>query len=217
MLIAGNAVVVFDLDDTLYPEMQFVQSGFWKVASALRAEDAKALYEEMMGLYAKGKYPFQEMIDKHGCALSVKEMLEIYRNHRPCIQLRPGVKQLLARLKTAGHPAGLITDGRSITQRNKLRALALDAYFDDIIISEEFGSAKPSAENYQYFMDKYPGKAYYYIGDNFRKDFITPNKLKWTTIGFLDGGMHVHKQDVDLPAVYLPRHRINSFSEISLP
>ncbi len=45
---------------------------------------------------------------------------------------------------------GMITDGRSITQRNKYRALELDRFIDDndLVISEEFGSEKPSEKNF---------------------------------------------------------------------
>ena len=51
---------------------------------------------------------------------------------------------------------GIISDGRSRTQRNKLRALGLD-WIEDVVISEEFGSEKPCEANYLYFEKKYPG------------------------------------------------------------
>ncbi len=55
---------------------------------------------------------------------------------------------------------------------------------------------------------------YFYIADNPRKDFITPNRLGWTTICLLDRGQNVHSQNFDISSKYLPHFLINSFDEI---
>jgi putative hydrolase of the HAD superfamily len=63
------------------------------------------------------------------------------------LTLTAGVRALLTELKSSGHVLGLLTDGRSRTQRNKIRALGVEKWIDEIVISEEFGSAKPNERN----------------------------------------------------------------------
>lgn len=214
--IKKNALIVLDLDDTLYAEIDFLESGFRQTADFIISHNFKDPYEEMLFLYKAGRYPFQELISKYNYPFAANELIDIYRNHVPEIKLYEDARAFLERAGEAGNITGLITDGRSITQRNKINALGIEKYFSDIIISEEFGSAKPAVENYQYFIHKYPDQVYYYIGDNFSKDFIAPNRLGWNTIGIIDKGNHIHPQDKQLETLYLPHYTINSFSEISI-
>jgi putative hydrolase of the HAD superfamily len=108
---------------------------------------------------------------------------------------------------------GIITDGRSVTQRNKLTQTGMLYFFDDILISEEFGSEKPNNANYMYY-HKYGEANYFYIGDNLGKDFLAPNALNWTTICLLDNGNNIHKQDFNLDSSFLPKYKINNLDEV---
>ena len=102
---------------------------------------------------------------------------------------------------------------------NKIEKLDLWNYIqnDDIIISEEFGTEKPSFNNYTYFMDRYPlAERFIYVGDNVRKDFVAPNALGWKTICLKDDGRNIHKQDLIIERGFLPNIIVESFSEISL-
>ena len=110
---------------------------------------------------------------------------------------------------------GLLTDGRSVQQRNKINALKLNAWFSEIIISEEFGSEKPNMNNYKYFEKIFGDGTYYYIADNINKDFISPNNLGWTTICLKDNGLNIHKQDVSLiDKKYLAKYTIHKLSKV---
>ena len=99
-------------------------------------------------------------------------------------------------------------------QRNKIKALGLESYFEEIIISEEFGSEKPNINNYKYFQNVFLNKNYTYIADNISKDFISANTLNWKTICLLDNGKNIHKQNFNVSSHFLPKYQINSFSEI---
>src|SRR5690606_8714298 len=123
-------------------------------------------------------------------------------------------EELLKRLKKSNVRMGLITDGRSKQQRNKIEALKLRDYFKDIIISEEFGSEKPNIRNFKYFNDKYLGCQFLYIGDNTAKDFIAPNKLGWLTVCLLDQGNNIHQQNFNVKKAQQPVFTINSISEL---
>jgi putative hydrolase of the HAD superfamily len=138
----------------------------------------------------------------------------MYREHIPEIKLSDDTRKFLDRLKAKGGGMGLITDGRSVTQRNKLKALQVLDLFDDLIISEEFGSEKPDPANYRYFEDKYPGSRFYFFGDNTIKDFIIPVQLGWTSICIKDAGENIHPQDIGRlsPDIYL----VDRLSDIEL-
>ncbi|WP_368336625.1 hypothetical protein [Parabacteroides merdae] len=65
-----------------------------------------------------------------------------------------------------------------------------------------------------FFQDKYADAEFVYIGDNLRKDFITPNKLGWKTICLLDDGRNIHRQDFSCPEEYLPNVKIHTLKEL---
>ena len=87
-----------------------------------------------------------------------------------------------------------MTDGRSITQRLKLRALGLGdipAY-----VSEEYGGAdKPDPTRFLAIVNDFPADHYVYVADNPGKDFFAPNDLGWLTIGVRHNGRGIHPQD----------------------
>ncbi|AXY75542.1 HAD family hydrolase [Paraflavitalea soli] len=215
--IKPNSFFVFDLDDTLFPEITFLQSGFRAIAARLAPLTGTSVYEDMWQRYTNGENVFQWLIHQYHEALpgmTMDDLLKEYRDHMPDIKLRREAAELLDQLLMLDIPAGLITDGRSITQRNKLKALQLDNYFSDVIISEEFGSAKPDEKNFRYFQDKYPGRKFYYFGDNTAKDFEAPARLGWITCCIKDNGTHIHAQS--FTGQPYPSNLIASFDEIQL-
>lgn len=208
--------IVFDLDDTLYKEIEFLKSAFQDIASFINEHHADDIYLFMMGIYRNRGDTFGETIKKYQLNVSKDKLLDMYRNHFPDIKLEEGAKEFIEKLKKNGVKIGLITDGRSRTQRNKLKALEIADMFDEVIISEEFGSEKPDFRNFEYYNTKFSEYTKTYIADNFKKDFITPNTLGWKTIGLLDNGRNTHSQNVDLPEEYLPQNLIHSFKEIEI-
>lgn len=210
-----NSYLVFDLDDTLYQEIDFLKSAYQHISGLLAAYLQKEIYDEMWGCYVRKENTFEWLVKEYGTQipeLNLPFLLNEYRCHRPSIQLQHGTKRFIEKLNNLNIPCGLITDGRSITQRNKLGALGLQEYFKDIIISEEFGSEKPNEKNYLYFENKYKDKKFYYIGDNTAKDFIVPAKLGWFTICLKDNGRNIHAQD--LKALPVPNLILSSFGDI---
>lgn len=206
-------IIVFDLDDTLYKEIDFLKSGYREIVEAIGHPEA---FDFMLDCYFLGENAFQCVIDKYNLSYAVEQLLAIYRNHKPSISLDPSTVATLDVLKASGTIMCLLTDGRSVTQRNKIEALGLACWFspDNILISEEFGHSKPSMECYQYFINRYPDAEFVVIGDNPAKDFITPNKLGWTTICLCSNGQNIHDQNLEVEKSYLPKHSINNLSEI---
>lgn len=212
-------VIVFDLDDTLCREADFLRSAFREIAESLTGtsdDAAGALFSEMLEMRSRRENVFENLSVRF--AVSVKSLLARYRSHFPAeMKLSAEVRSTLETLKRQGVVLGLITDGRSQTQRNKIRALGLEEFFTDenIVISEEFGSEKPSRRNYEFFMKKFPDADYCYVGDNPKKDFIAPNALGWETVCLLDSGENIHPQNFSIDNVEMsPFRKIKSMGEL---
>ena len=212
-----TSFVVFDLDDTLYKEVDYLISAYEEIAFFLQnivQVDYTTLFDEMVYWYTHKANAFQNILDKYDpSGIYMGDLLHMYRNHIPNIRLEESVKFTLETLKNLNIPIAIMTDGRSIQQRNKIGILGLEEYTDDILISEEFGSGKPDVSNYEYFMKLNPGHQYFYIGDNTKKDFVSANELGWVTICLLDDGRNIHKQDFSLREMFLPQHKIEDLKD----
>lgn len=223
-------VICFDLDDTLYKEIDYLMSAYREVAEYAAGQCtgcsdsvyflAIKAYNRMLDAYHQGLNAFEELNKFLGLELPVSDYLYIYRHHKPKIALSEDVVQTLDALKAEGVHIGLITDGRSIQQRNKIEALGLGRWIEnaDIVISEEFGSEKPALANYEYFMKRYPHcQSFIYVGDNVKKDFIAPNRLGWETIGLMDDGRNIHGQIVSgIESERLPKKWMLKMSELKV-
>ncbi|MEI7502566.1 MAG: HAD family hydrolase [Paludibacter sp.] len=210
-------IIVFDLDDTLYKEIDCLKSAYKEIADFLYNEfEVQAAYEFMIQKYYQNENVFVELNNHFSLSIPIETYLKIYRNHSPNICLDEGTLDVLNALRKQEIKIGLITDGRTLSQGNKIKALGLENYIDKnlIIISEEFGFAKPNISNYIYFQNIFPNVKYIYIGDNINKDFISPNSLGWETICLLDNGLNIHKQNFDLNKEYLPKYNVSSLKEI---
>ena len=202
-------VICFDLDDTLYKEIDYLKSAYREIAEYAAGQCtgcsdsvnilAIKAYDRMLDAYREGQNTFEELNKFLGLKLPISDYLYIYRHHKPKIVLSEDAVRTLDALKAEGVRIGLITDGRSVQQRNKIEALGLSRWIDekDMVISEEFGSEKPALANYEYFIKKYSEcHDFTYVGDNLKKDFIAPNILGWTTICLKDDGRNIHRQEI---------------------
>ena len=170
--------VIFDLDDTLYSEKEYVRSGFKAVSDRLGGG-----YEEQLWQYFQAGVPaIDELLKGLGCPARKAELLTVYREHMPRLHLYEGVSELIDRLKAEGKKVGIITDGRPEGQRGKLKALGLDHLVDDCIITDELGGAqfrKPCDIAFRILQMRWeldPSEMVY-VGDNPGKDFQAPRQL----------------------------------------
>lgn len=199
-------LVAFDLDDTMYNERDFAASGYEAVCKLLdcnkkfRDQAAKAMRYAL----AQRKNPFEALEcycqKRHIPFPPIEVILNEYRYHSPVISLKLRFSTLLRRLKKQNIEMAIITDGRSRTQRAKIKALGLDKFIEDknIFISEEIGFDKTSPEVWMLLEDKYPhAVARIYVGDNPAKDFIQPRLRGWHSIMLLDrNGVNIHPQQM---------------------
>lgn len=212
-----NKVVVFDLEDTLYQEIDFLKSGYHAVADYLtKSYGTHDLYAEMLEAYLSGeKDVFQKVLDDHHLTTDKSELLDVYRYHLPQIHLHSKVRSVLEQLKGKCHLA-MVTDGRLQTKRNIINALGLYEFFEwtDVYISDEVGHLKTAPYSFEKIMETYPDCHYIYVGDNPAKDFLVPNRLGWMTVCVLDNGQNIHPQDFTLSVEYLPQRKIKDITQL---
>jgi putative hydrolase of the HAD superfamily len=187
-------LVAFDLDDTLYPEREFVQSGFTAVAQHLAdlgIIDAESFFHTATSLFVAGARGniFNLALERLAVAFQgerIGELVRVYREHLPQIRPFTDSTNLLISLKEKGTVLALISDGPFQTQQNKLRALGLECYFDHLVFTGAHGEdwGKPSPRAFLEVMEQsqVPAAACVYVADNPRKDFVGPNRLGWHTI-----------------------------------
>jgi putative hydrolase of the HAD superfamily len=109
----------------------------------------------------------------------IQDMITIYRTHQPTIQLYPDVAAILEKLRRNKIKIGIITDGLSAVQKNKVSALALKKYSDFIIYTDDFGQAfeKPHLVSFSHAQKILGFKAenILYIGNAPKKDIAGAN------------------------------------------
>lgn len=194
--LAGVDAVIFDLDDTLYSEVDYVRSGYRAVAAVF--PDVERMAEKLWAAFEQRMPAIDVVLRAEGkdTAENKALALETYRGHIPNIDLYPGVRELLVRLKTQ-RKLGLITDGRPEGQRAKLGALELEGCFDKVIITDELGGVQYRKPNETAFRRMsceldVPFERMVYIGDNTSKDFLAPQALGMMAIYFKNpNGLYV--------------------------
>ena len=171
--------VIFDLDDTLYPEKDYVRSGYKEVAKYLGNE---AYADRLFELFEQGKPAIDTLLTEIGRMTDKESALDVYRSHKPDISLYPEMKKALETLRMRGIKIGIITDGRPAGQNNKIDALGLREMADDIIITDELGGIqfrKPCDIAFRIMQTRFrlPAEEIIYVGDNMTKDFAAPMQL----------------------------------------
>lgn len=174
-------VIVFDLDDTLYDEIEFVKSGFKEVASYLGDDSYFSFMIKTFKKEGSGKI-FNALIDRYELKTPIEKLIQIYKFHTPKIALKDDSLELLEFAK--GYKSALISDGDYIMQKNKFKALGLENYIKFQVFTDFYHTKKPDIKPYKIVMEEFKNEKYVYIADNPKKDFIAPKKLGWKSIRY---------------------------------
>lgn len=219
-MMPRRKVFVFDLDDTLYKEVDFVKSAFQyiahRLAEILPDVTSAAVYDTLWSVFLKGGDAFGEVIRQYGVETYTKaDFLDWYRYHKPSITLDADIQETLRILKSQGADLAIITDGREQTQQNKIEALGLTAYMSAVVINDNLKHLKPNKYSYRQIEKQFGSDCeFFYVGDNTSKDFIAPNALGWTTVCLLDDGRNIHQQSLDGLSEHLPQLSISRLKDL---
>jgi putative hydrolase of the HAD superfamily len=189
--VTGVRCVVFDVDDTLYLERDYIRSGFSVVgrwaASELGIGD---FFDRAWRLFVSGVRGtiFDQVLASVGVPVdqhTLGEMVHVYRTHRPAIVLLDDARRAMSALRGRVALAAL-TDGPLASQTAKIMALGLEDWLDPILCTETLGAAfrKPSRLAFEQ-VEATTGlrtTACLYAADNPLKDFAGPKELGWRTV-----------------------------------
>ncbi len=186
--------VVFDLDDTLYDEIEYCKSGFTAVAEFLaelpEAPPAERIFGALWEQFAAGNRTktFNAALDELDISYNDKrigELVNVYRSHIPKITLPQDCRDVLCELG-AKYTQALLTDGFLTGQKLKVQSLGIEKYFKCIVYTEQLGREfwKPSPAGFEKIIETLKARPenMVYIADNEKKDFIAPNKLGFLTV-----------------------------------
>ena len=143
--MTGVRGVLVDLDDTLYPQAEYLALA-WTAVAGRGAElglDRRRLRAALADVAAAGSGRggiIDEAVRSVGGAPElVPELVSAFHAVRPGrLTPYPGVPEALAELR-AGVPVAVITDGAVAGQRAKLAALGLTGAFDAVVLSDGWG------------------------------------------------------------------------------
>lgn len=193
-------VVVFDVDDTLYLERDYVRSGFRAVDAAVaERHGAAGFFGEAWSAFESGLRGriFDAALTAMGIAPTrenVEPLVAVYRSHAPDITLLPDARAALEALQ--GRVAlAAVTDGPPESQRAKVRALQLEDWCRPVILTAELGEGfgKPHPRAFALVEERLglPGASCVYLADNPAKDFEGPRSRGWLTVRVRRaGGLH---------------------------
>ena len=190
-----SPILIFDLDDTLYPEHSYVDSGFQAVATHLQAQrgwpaaDSLTFMKQVLQREGRG-FVFNRLLALHGemRRSAVVDCVKVYRHHVPEISLIDSVRYLLARLAP---PLYLVTDGHKLVQQRKVQVLGIEPLFAKVFITHRYGvrHAKPSIHCFELIRtrERCDWVDMVYVGDNPAKDFVNLTPLGVRTVRVLTG------------------------------
>jgi putative hydrolase of the HAD superfamily len=203
-------LVVFDIDDTLYLERDYVRSGFAAVGAWAGSElgvpdlDTRAWAAFEAGV--RGRI-FDEALAACGVRANgslVSQLVDVYRSHTPAIWLLDDVRAWLVD-RHADVALAVVTDGPPASQRAKATVLGLTDWADPIVLTDELGPGRgkphPAAFECVEAATGLTGAACGYVADNPAKDFAGPRRRGWRTVRVRrQGGLHAAAasgEDVD--------------------
>jgi len=185
------AAVLFDMDDTLYPEASYVRSGFRAVGRALAERglaDAAEAADVFIGIhFGEGRdRVFNKAAERIGFPEElVPTLVATYRDHEPePLDFYDDVVDVLAALRPR-YRLGVVTDGWLNVQGAKARALGVADHVDHVFLADQLGRArwKPHPEPFHRCLEALgapdPAQAVF-VGDNPERDVV----------GARNAGMH---------------------------
>lgn len=185
-VLGAVRALIFDLDDTLYPETDFVLGGYRAVARRVWEDHGLEIEGGLRARFLSGERGdlFSPALLAAGLEPEesyVRQLVDVYRTHTP--QLQPYLDTgWLTRCREAGLRLGLVSDGLAAVQQRKWQALGLAALFDTVVFSDSLGGRdcwKPSTLPFEACLQGLglPPDQACYVADNASKDFLGPRCL----------------------------------------
>lgn len=137
-----------------------------------------------------------------------RELAELHcRTTMDDIYIYPDARTVLDKLKEK-YRLCMITNGPPAWQREKIRKLGIEGYFEEIIVSGEIGHHKPDPKIFQEMTNRtgVPPSEIIYIGNDYRKDILGAKASGWHTAWV--------KRMEEARDETVPSHIINELSDL---
>jgi len=193
--------VFFDIDNTLYDSTLQVEMARRNAIKAMieagletdiedGLKDLKQIVDEYGSNYENH---FDVLLEKHGCGGNPRILaagILAYHNTKSAYLVPfPDTVPTLLTLRQRGYRIGVITEGRSVKQWEKLISLGLQHFFHVVLVSEDVKMQKPDAELFREAARRIgcmPKEAVM-VGDRLDKDIAGAKNAGMLTIQVLQG------------------------------
>ena len=194
-------VIFFDLDDTVVDTSKLAEMARRNAIENMVRHglpvDFDTAYHELMELISEYGSNFSRHFDYLLRRLDlpynpkwVAAGVIAYHNTKfAYLRTVRGVRRVLLELQRGGYRLGIITDGDPIKQWEKILRLELDAYFDEVFISDYLGVKKPHPKIFKKALRKMgarPEEALM-VGDRLYSDIYGAKEVGMGTIWFKYG------------------------------
>ncbi|WAA13156.1 HAD family hydrolase [Fervidibacillus halotolerans] len=196
--------ILFDVDDTLYDQLQPFQQAFHSVFPNLTDIPIEKLYvssrrhgEQLFNKSERGEI---SLLDLHIHRITAAfrdfnieiedekavQFQKVYEKAQKQITIFPEIARLFDLLKENKKQMGILTNGPYQHQLMKVHRLGLTKWIpmENIFVSEAIGSAKPDPQSFQIVEQKMQidKEKTVYIGDSFENDMIGAKRVGWSAI-----------------------------------
>lgn len=188
----SRALVAFDLDDTLYPEYAYAEgalrTGGEFLERRLGLPGIASLAQELLRGAPAPEPPLQRaahLVAGSAADEWIPAAIQVLTTCLPPLEPFPDVLPVLQSLAPRCLLA-LVSDGRSDTQRGKLRALGLTSFFSHVIVSEDFPGKQGKLTGAPYralLAATDDARPRFMIGDQLAKDVTASERFGF--VGFL--------------------------------
>jgi len=182
-------IIVFDLDDTMYPRKQYIHSGCEAVGRYLRRVYGIDCMTElktacMAGSVADGITSTLKKHFNHVEDSLVVRLLHVFRCHRPLIQPFPETLICLALFRNQGTKLAMISSDLPDVQTRKMAALNIQDLLDTAFYGRDNDGNDTMKDAFRLLelLSDGPLSRVAFVGNDTTSDFETPRSLGVTTV-----------------------------------
>jgi putative hydrolase of the HAD superfamily len=178
--------LIFDLDNTIYAEKDFYIKYLEFLANKLNFSYYKIKSKLIKNHFYKKKDPIKQIlvsakiysINNHNIAFN------LLKKFKPNISISIATKNLLIKLKKKKIKTGIITNGNVEVQKNKIKALKIKKYFNEIIYARECINEKPHPSSFKKILKlmNIKKKNTIFVGDTYSTDILGAGRIGLRTM-----------------------------------
>lgn len=217
--------ILFDVDDVLYDaSLQAEMARLNAIRAMIEAglpsdvENAYRVLKEIVKEYGPD-YPrhFDKLLERLGLRWDPRVIaagVVAYREtNMAYLRPYPDTVTTLLKLRDLGYRLGVVSDGRTVKQWQKLISLGLQHFFQYVLISEEAGSETIGPEMFKTALEKLnlqPGEVAF-IGKKLNPDILNANRIGIVSIRMRRGESKNEEAEKD---EMKPSYEVTKLSEI---